>query len=380
MSDADAIVIGGGLAGAAAAAHLAAAGRGVVLFERAAGAHHKVCGEFLSGDAVGYLRALGIDPAVLGASEIGHVRIRAGGRDAGAALPFPAYGLSRRLLDERLLVHAADRGVELRRGLAVRRLERSNGLWQVDGVRAPAVLLATGKHDLRGHGRPTDAGADLIGFKMHLRLAPGSAARLVGAVEILLYDGGYAGLQLVEGGTANLCLLVSRRGYASLGRRWDRLLARLGEATPAFAAYLDGAQPLMDSPAAVAGIPYGHVHCPRPADPPGLYRLGDQFAVISSFVGDGMAIALHSARVVVSELLAGREALAYHRTLRRDVRPAVRDARLVSSAVRGPLGRGAILAACRLAPPLMTWLAARTRMPARADPPACPVARKAAGA
>ena len=44
------LVIGGGLAGAAAAVHLAGAGRDVCLLERTTGPHDKVCGEFLSFD------------------------------------------------------------------------------------------------------------------------------------------------------------------------------------------------------------------------------------------------------------------------------------------------------------------------------------------
>lgn len=363
MIEADAIVVGGGLAGAAAAARLAATGRRVVLFERTAGAQHKVCGEFLSGEAVGDLRALGIDPAALGAAPLDTVRLVVDGRAAETALPFRACGLSRRRLDERLLAVAAERGAELRRGHAVRRLDRSDGRWAVDGVRAPALLLATGKHDLRGHGRPA-AGA-LIGFKMHFRLDPAAARRLAGAVEIHLYDGGYAGLQPIEHDVANLCLLVSRERYAALGRRWDRLLGFLRHGAPDLAARLAGARPLIDRPPAVSGLPYGHVHAPgSTGEPPGLYRLGDQFAVIPSFAGDGMAIALHSARRAADALLAGADAVAFHRALGRELRGRVRDAHLVGRAVEGPVGRRLVAAACRAAPPLMAWLAARTRVPA----------------
>jgi len=46
------LVVGGGLAGAMAGLRLARAGRSVVLLEKEPGAHHKVCGEFLSPEAV----------------------------------------------------------------------------------------------------------------------------------------------------------------------------------------------------------------------------------------------------------------------------------------------------------------------------------------
>ena len=51
-------IIGGGLAGSSAACVLARAGRPVLLIERTAEPHHKVCGEFLSIEAQAYLADL----------------------------------------------------------------------------------------------------------------------------------------------------------------------------------------------------------------------------------------------------------------------------------------------------------------------------------
>ena len=50
----DNLVIGGGLAGSMVAIGLATAGRQVTLLEKKSAASHKVCGEFLSPEAVGY--------------------------------------------------------------------------------------------------------------------------------------------------------------------------------------------------------------------------------------------------------------------------------------------------------------------------------------
>jgi flavin-dependent dehydrogenase len=56
-----ALIIGGGPAGTAAAITLARAGRAVTLIERNADPTDKVCGDFLSVDAMAQAEALGID-------------------------------------------------------------------------------------------------------------------------------------------------------------------------------------------------------------------------------------------------------------------------------------------------------------------------------
>src|SRR3984957_6526816 len=116
---AEILVAGGGLAGAAAAVALAQAGREVLLLEREAEAKDKVCGEFLSGEAVAALERLGLDVVGLGGEVIAHVRLWRGRRGVEAALPFRGVGLSRRVLDEALLARAAERGVQVQRGCAI---------------------------------------------------------------------------------------------------------------------------------------------------------------------------------------------------------------------------------------------------------------------
>ena len=168
----DVAVVGGGLGGAAAASRLALAGRRVVLFEREHGRHDKVCGEFLSGDAAAELAELDVRLDRLGAMPIERVRVVSGRIEAAATLPFPAWGLSRRVLDDRLLRQAAGHGADVRRGTAVRALEVDGGgvrLQCSDGVATAAVaILASGKHDQRGWRRP--GASMLIGLKLHLRL------------------------------------------------------------------------------------------------------------------------------------------------------------------------------------------------------------------
>ncbi len=353
-----AIVIGGGLAGAAAAARLAAVGAAPVLIEREAGAHDKICGEFLSVEAGHHLEALGFDTARLGGARIDTVRIHAGRRTAEARLPFIATGVSRRVLDDALLDHARKLGANVQRGVTVRRVEPGRVVTALGELSAKRVLLATGKHELRGQARDRRGTIDdLIGFKQYFRASPALQARLAGAVEVTAFDGGYAGVQRVEGGIVNLCLLVSRRRFADVGG-WDGLLASLLD-EPGLAPLADAA-PVLARPLTISNVPYGYVYNGSPGDT--LYRLGDQAAVIPSFCGDGMAMALHSGRLAADLMAAGATPAAFHARLRQDVARQVRLATALQRLATSRIGRFALIAGLAAAPAALATLARWTRV------------------
>jgi len=351
-----ALIIGGGLAGTAAAIDLARAGAAPLLLERETQAHDKICGEFLSGEAVAALVALGVDPVALGAVPITRVAINAGPRSVAARLPFPALSLTRRVLDEALLARAARAGVAVQRGVSVRGLSGSIAHTSAGDISAPTVMLASGKHDIRGLARPP--GPDQIGFKMYLRSASLSRA-LAGTVAVTFFDGGYAGLQPVEGGRLNLCLLVDGAQYRDLGD-WPSLWARLAR-EPGLAALLDAEQ-LLARPLAISRVPYGHL---ARAAPDGPWRLGDQAAVIPSFCGDGMGIALTSGRLAAEMLAAGASADDYQRALFARTRRPVRLAMAALALARHPAGRWAAMAGLGAVPGALALLARATRV---ADP------------
>ena len=156
----------------------------------------------------------------------------------------------------------------------------------------------------------------MVGFKSYFRLSAAARAALEGFVEVVLFEGGYAGLQLVEGGLANFCLLVRRARFEEVGRTWPALLAALlGE--PHLGARRSDAEEISARPMTITDVPYGFVH--KGEELADVYRLGDQAAVIPSFCGDGMAIALHSARLASRAVMAGEDPATYHAQLRTDV-------------------------------------------------------------
>jgi len=355
------VIAGGGLAGAAAATALARAGRDVTLIEREAAATDKICGEFLSTEAQNYLAALGLDLAALNGHEITHLRLIRGKRAVTAALPFRGLGLSRKSLDEALLRHAAAAGATIRRGHAIRAADGT--ALQVDGIgeiAAPTLFLATGKHDLRGLKR-VFAPPPLVGFKMYFTLSAAQTAELAHRVELIIFPGGYAGLQLVEDGKANLCLLIGRDAFAAAGATWPALLGRLCTQSPHLARRLADATQLLAAPLTIARVPYGYIQRPDTAD--SVYRLGDQAGVIQSFTGDGMSIALHSAALAVRTHLAGGTAAGFQAELAGHISGQIRRAGALYGFLETPLTQSALFNAARLFPPALALAARFTRVP-----------------
>ncbi len=389
------LILGGGLAGSALAILLARSGRPVTLVEQHAVPRHKVCGDFLSTEAIIYLRALGLDPAALGAVPIHTLRLATGSRLVETRLPFPAATLSRFALDEALLDLAGTFGATVLRGSRAESLthpeDQSNpaltrpatdsastfGDWQLrlssgSILSADTVFLASGKHDLRGYPRPAGRHGSLVAFKNYLRLDPRQATAIHGAIELTLFPHGYAGMSPVEpdahGPRANLCLVVERAHLSRLGAggtagggTWRALLAYLLRISPHLRRRLAGSTPLFEQPLALSNIPYGLLRRSPPA--PGLWPLGDQAAVIPSLTGDGMSIALHTAHLAAAMHFAGQTAAEFTTTLHRTLRRQLGLATLSSRLAVHPALQPAIGALAHLSPTLLQHLARATRIP-----------------
>jgi len=355
------IVIGGGVAGAAAAVWLARQGRDVALLEKEAGPRHKVCGEFISIEAQHYLTKLGIDLMALGAVPISRLRLVKGSRKIDTRLPFIALSLSRHVLDEALLQRAISAGVELRRGINVTGLVPGKPGWLVSSsageLKGESVFLATGKHNLRGWPRECADGESHIGLKMHYMLTPAQQRELAGHIEIMVFNGGYAGLEPIENGKANFCLVIKKSVFLRHGRGWGQLLSVLNTLIPHLKARLQDATPCWERPLAIAGIPYGYIHPPEAKDQFGLFPIGDQMAVIPSFCGDGIAIALHTAF-----LATAANSFNYIKDARHELQLQMMRASQVARILACSLTCELAFLSCRIRPSLLATLITKTRV------------------
>jgi flavin-dependent dehydrogenase len=355
------IAVGGGLAGTAFALELARNGVAVVLLEGTRAPHHKVCGEFLSAEAQALLSYLGLDLAAMGATQVSIFRL-ANGRDcAEAPLPFRGAGLSRFCLDQALLEAAESQGANVERGVQVTQIDASDEAVTVKTgsqvFTGRAAALATGKHNLRQYPR---AVSDMVGFKLQLRVTPDSLGRLEDVVQLATFNGGYIGACIVEDRLVTLCWVLHRALLQRIGTSWPEQAKYFVQQSEILAALLHEAKPQWDKPVAVAGIPYGYLR--RSPIATNVFPLGDQVAVIPSFTGDGMSIALYSGIAAAQAVLAGRSATQFQAQIVGRLRPQFRWAGLVNVLfeVRRLHGFSVKLAAAL--PSLVTWLAQSTRL------------------
>lgn len=375
----DIAIIGAGLAGGSLAAALAARGWDVVLLERRQLPQHKVCGEFLSPESQASLRALGLydGVAALGPCPITHSRlISAAGVRLRVGLPGAAWGVSRFALDVELSEAAARAGARVRHGVTATALrlgaEQSvvalrDERGQPEELRARAVVLACGRHPLPGL-RPSASQApaqgSYVGVKCHyegLALPP--------EVRLYLFGGSYAGLAPIEGGRANLCMLVTRDAFTRAGGSVPAMIAAAARANPALGRDLAGGRALHASECAVAPVDTN-----MPATPwDGCARVGDAAAMIPPLCGDGMAMALRGAELclpLAHDFLRGERTLdgwaaAYRAAWHAEFDRPLRMGRRLQALLGFPGLGGALLGLGAVLRPLPNWLVRATRGPQR---------------
>ena len=307
----DAIVVGAGPAGSAAAAVLAQHGRRVLVLEKDRFPRPKVCGEFLSHEARPALARLGLLERIEAEAE----RIESGcvhlpQRKAVAfRLPQAALGISRLRLDDVLARRAAELGAEVRfeaRVLSVERVAASGFRVRFSWDRREDVATARGVIGAWGRWDALDRtlarrflghGARFSGWSRDFQADAG----LAGQVHLFAFPGGYCGLSRVENGTVNLAGVLSERTRARLPGGWEGVVAHARRANRD----LDRALSMLKE-GPTGFLATGSVYFTiKPPVEDGMLMVGDAAGVLDPFSGEGQATALASGILAAETLERG---------------------------------------------------------------------------
>lgn len=295
------IIIGGGLAGLTGAIHLSRAGLPVTLIEKNRFPKHKVCGEYISNEVLPYLQWLGADPAELGPADISRLLLSAAnGKTLTASLPLGGFGISRYAMDAFLLNKALAAGVRLVTDTVTAVYYEDNRFTvetQEHGSFEGTVALgAYGKRSMLDQRLSRDflqQRAPWLAVKGHYE---GDFPDDL--VALHNFPGGYCGVSKIETGHLNICYLVSTdsfRQYGDIQQHREEVMYRNIHLREIFS----HSRALFEQPLTISQICFDE----KTKVEQHMLMTGDTAGLIHPLCGNGMAMAIDSARMAAEGVL-----------------------------------------------------------------------------
>ncbi len=296
------IIIGGGLAGLTNAILLNRAGLSVQLFEEKKYPFHRVCGEYISNEVIPFLSNHDLFPEELDPSRLSEFHLTSvSGKGLKMPLDLGGFGVSRYAFDQWLLEKATAEGVLFinERIIDVNYNDDGFEVKDKDDLvhEAKVVIGAFGKRSLMDKQLQRDflkRRSPYVGVKYHLKT--NEVANDV--IALHNFKNGYCGISRIENDTFNLCYLSHRSNLKSAGSV-EEMEEQVLKKNPYLNRILSNSEMLFEKPAVINEITfekkepvYNHV-----------LMSGDSAGMITPLCGNGMAMAIHSAKLLSETLI-----------------------------------------------------------------------------
>ncbi len=312
-------IIGGGLAGLTAAIHLAQAGIAVLLIEKNTYPKHKVCGEYISKEILPYLESLDIHPYQEGAKEITDFQFTSlAGKGLSIKLPLGGFGISRYAIDKCMFDRAIELGVTFVNDTVTNVTfgrDQFELVMKNQTYRVSYVIGAYGKRsglDVTLSRKFIKSKSPWLGVKAHY-----ASDFPDDLVALHNFSGGYCGLSKVETDAVNVCYLADFKSFKKY-KDLDTYRKEVLEKNPELKKFFAKAEPLFEKPLTISQISFRN----KTAVENHILMVGDSAGLIHPLCGNGMAMAIHSAKIACDCLQehlengAGREGLEVEYTKR----------------------------------------------------------------
>lgn len=295
----DIAIVGGGLAGLASAIRLRQEGHSVVLFEKEAYPFHKVCGEYISRESWNFLLSLGLPLKEWSLPQIDTLQLTApNGRLFRTPLPLGGFGVSRYKLDHALALLAKANGVHLLEKTRVDDIKGGEGFtvhFNQQTIHAKLCLAAYGKRGnldvkwkrpfLKQQNKRLN---NYVGVKYHVK-----ADWPANVIGLHNFENGYCGISKIEEERYCLCHMTRaenlHRSGNSIGRMQEEVLFK----NPHLRKLFTGSEIMAEFPVTISQISFAQ----KSTVENGVLMLGDTAGMITPLCGNGMSIALHTAKI-----------------------------------------------------------------------------------
>lgn len=300
MKDKEVLIVGGGLAGLTAAIHLSKIGLQVTVIEKNSFPKHKVCGEYISNEVLPYFNWLGLDLSHLNPTHITHLEFStSSGKTIESNLPLGGFGISRFALDHYLYHIAIKNGCHFLQD-TVEKIVYSNTEFNVTTLnnnilKSKIVIGAFGKRsniDQKMNRNFITKKSHWLAVKAHY--TGDFPNDLVGLHN---FKGGYCGVSKVENDIINICYLADYetfKQYKNIEEFQSNVLAQ----NPHLNVIFNKTKMLYEKPLTISQVSFEK----KQAVENHILMIGDTAGLIHPLCGNGMAMAIHSAKIV-SELI-----------------------------------------------------------------------------